>query len=218
MKDYYYKDDYVTIFNGDCLEIMPQLDMKFDLVLTDPPYGMGWNGKISCGKGGHGKKGDVGSRYGMTITGDDKPFQPNHLLNFNQVIIFGYNHFAEKLPKGSVLVWIKRLDNAFGSFLSDAELAWMKSGHGVYCKRDLSMRAESSLGTTCHPTQKPILLMKWCIEKSKTNGTILDPYLGSGTTCVATKQLNRKCIGIEIEKKYCEIAAQRARQEVLELI
>jgi len=111
------------------------------------------------------------------------------------------------------LVWIKRYDEGYGSFLSDADLAWMSGGHGVYCRRDVSLQGESK--NRLHPTQKPLSIMKWCIEKSKSEGIILDPFMGSGTTLRAAKDLGRKAIGIEIEEKYCEIAAKRLAQEVL---
>ena len=95
--------------------------------------------------------------------------------------------------------------------LSDAEIAWKKNGCGVYCFRDLTMMSEAK--NRVHPNQKPIPLMQWCIEKSNLKGIILDPYLGSGTTAVACERLNRKWIGIEIEEKYCEIAAKRIENE-----
>ena len=98
------------------------------------------------------------------------------------------------------------------SFLSDGETGWWKTGHGVYIKSISGQRHRALSGL--HPTQKPVELMKWCIKKSKTKDTILDPFMGSGTTLVAAKELGRKAIGIEIEEKYCEIAVDRLRQEV----
>ena len=187
-----------------------------DLVLTDPPYGMRNNcdyTRFTMGPNGHGK---VSSRFYAPVVGDDQLFDPEPWLTFPRVILFGYNHFAARLPVGTTLVWIKRLDGGFGSFLSDAELAWMKGGHGVYCFRDTSLMSETRW--RMHPTQKPERLMRWCIGKSgSTGGTILDPFMGSGTTLLAAKNLGRKAIGIEIEEKYCEIAARRLQQEVLPL-
>lgn len=90
----------------------------------------------------------------------------------------------------------------------------MKGGHGVYCRRDTSLAGEARHRR--HPTEKPQGVMRWSIEQSK--GTvILDPFMGSGTTLRAAKDLGRKAIGIEIEERYCEIAARRLGQEVLAL-
>ena len=209
----YYQDEAVTLFCGDCREIVPELG-KFDLLLTDPPYGMKWDGNVSCGKSGHGSTGNKSSLAGETIIGDDEPFDPSPWLSFPRVIMFGCNHYAQRLPVGTMLVWIKRLDPAFGTFLSDAEVAWMKGGHGVYCYRDTSMM--SITRNKQHPTQKPVGLMAWCIEKAGDDAqTILDPFAGSGTTGRAAKDLGRKAVLIEIEERYCEIAANRMRQEVL---
>ena len=217
----YYQDKWVTIYHGDCREVLPQLDVKVDLVLTDPPYGIGLNtdnSRFSGGTTGHMAKcgNGIGTALGKPIINDDKPFDPSFLLDCatNQ-IIWGWNHFADKLPHGSCLVWIKRYDEAFGSFLSDAELAWMSKGYGVYCKRDLTNNAIAN--ERQHPTQKPVTLMQWCLSFFPDAQTILDPFLGSGTTCYCAKKLNRYSIGIEIEEKYCEIAAKRCSQEVMEL-
>jgi site-specific DNA-methyltransferase (adenine-specific) len=119
------------------------------------------------------------------------------------------------LPAGTCLVWLKRYDEAFGSFLSDAETAWMSKGRGVYCRRDLSNNAIAN--ERVHPTQKPVSLMRWCIEFFPHARTILDPFMGSGTTLRAAKDLGRKAIGIEIEERYCEIAAKRLSQMALPL-
>jgi len=219
----YYIDDSVCIICGDCREIVPGLG-RFDLLLTDPPYGMNWNTNNSRFSGGNvaskAKRGNgVGTGNGRPILGDDEPFDPSFMMAVaDRTIIWGWNHFADKLPKGACLVWIKRNDSAFGSFLSDAELAWYSHGCGVYCKRDLSNNAIANIRK--HPTQKPLALMKWCItlaDKPTPVQTILDPFAGSGTTGRAAKDLGRKCVLIEREERYCEIAANRMRQEVLPL-
>ena len=185
------------------------------MVLADPPYGMKWNTDTDRFSGGsetsRARRGN-GRSDQPRIVEDDRPFDPSPFLDFPRVILWGSNHYAARLPVGTTLVWIKRLDGGFGSFLSDAEVAWMKGGHGVYCFRDLSMTAEAN--RRVHPSQKPLPLMRWCIEKGG-DGTILDPFLGSGTILRAAKDLGRKAIGIEIEERYCEIAANRLRQEVL---
>jgi DNA modification methylase len=176
----YYEHKGITIYCGDCLEIMPELE-PVDLCLTDPPYGINLNTDNSRFSGGTAenmaKRGNrPGTGGGKLIIGDDKPFDPTPLISFKNVIIWGFNHFAQKLPAGTSLVWIKRLDRAFGSFLSDAEIAWMKGGYGVYCKRDLSLNKIAK--TRTHPTQKPVSLMMWCIGFLPPAGTILDPFMG----------------------------------------
>jgi len=208
----YYETDLGVLYHGDCLEIMPHLE-PVDLVLTDPPYGMDWPADSTRFVGGSdaSKKRRGAGNAKEKIIGDDKPFDPEPFLNYPNVILWGYTHFANKLPKGTNLVWIKRFDAAFGTFLSDAEIAWMKGGHGVYCFRDLSMTAEAK--NRKHPNQKPIPLIQWCMEKAKVQGVTLDPFLGSGTTAIACERLNRRWIGIEIEEKYCEIAAKRIENE-----
>ena len=212
-KPYYDDGNGIVIYHGDCREILPHLE-PVDLVLADPPYGMNWPADGTRFRGGSDPKRRGGVKRDKII-GDDAPFDPSPFMNYPSVILWGFHHFASRLPVGTVLVWIKRFDHAFGSFLSDAELAWMKGGHGVYCFRDLSMNGEAL--TREHPNQKPQALMSWCIEKSKTSGTILDPFMGSGTTLRAAKDLGRKCIGIEISREYCDIAIKRLQQEVLPL-
>jgi site-specific DNA-methyltransferase (adenine-specific) len=213
----YYEDDAVTIYHGDCREILPTLTA--DVLVTDPPYGINLNtdnSRFSGGsKGNMAKRGNgIGSANGVRIHGDDAPFDPSFLLSAAaHRVIWGWNHFANALPGGTCLVWIKRNDTAFGSFLSDAEIAWVSKGHGVYCYRDLSNNAIAR--ERAHPTQKPLGLMRWCLGFFPV-GAVLDPFMGSGTTLRAAKDLGRKAIGIEIEERYCEIAARRMGQEVMD--
>ena len=200
-----------TLYQGDCLEILPFLD-DVDAVISDPPYGMKWNGKVTRGKNGTGKQGKT-RHYGKTILQDDKPFDPSPWLDFETVVLWGVNHFAQRVPIGTVLVWLKRYDTGFGSFLSDAEIAWMKGGHGVYCHRDLTMQGQSS--NRLHPTQKPTGLMTWCMERAKvkTGTTVLDPFMGSGTTGIACIRTGRKFIGIEKDATHFENALNRIKKE-----
>ncbi len=133
------------------------------------------------------------------------------------VVLWGWNHFAARLPVGTTLIWLKRNDEAFGSFLSDAEIAWRSGGHGVYAFRDArgpTGRATEALGAAAHPTQKPLPLMRWCIEQAKVppGGTILDPYMGSGSTGVAAVEMRHPFVGIEIEPRYFDTACRRIEQ------
>ena len=154
----YYEHAGITIYHGDCLEILPQLG-PVDAVVTDPPYGMGWDTADLFRKGNNRARRRPGRNYNKPVHGDHQPFDPSPWLDFGQVVLWGANHYAARLPVGATLVWIKRLDHAFGSFLSDAEIAWKKGGCGVYCFRDLSMNAITN--QRAHPTQKPLRLMRW---------------------------------------------------------
>jgi site-specific DNA-methyltransferase (adenine-specific) len=206
----YYEEAGITIYHGDCREILPLIEGG--AIVSDPPYGMSWNGKVTRGKNGTGSSGPT-RHYGVTIAEDDKDFDPAFLLDRGEVLLWGFNHFPQHLGRGTALVWLKRYDSGFGSFLSDAEIAWLNRGCGVYCKRDVSMQGESA--ERCHPTQKPVDLMQWCLDFIK-GDFVVDPFMGSGTTLVAAKNLGRKATGIEIDERYCEIAANRLRQSVLQ--
>lgn len=206
----------VTLYCGDCREILPTLG-KVDAVVTDPPYGMKYNTdsrRFSGGKYGN-------KRYGKgpnkrDIIGDEKEFDPTFWLSFPECILWGSNHYSHKLPLGTTLVWIKRYPHMFGSFLSDAEIGWLRGGSGVYAfnvpdsggLRQKEYTGSAFGGKSAHPAQKPIGLMEWCIKLLDAN-IILDPFMGSGTTGVAAVKLGRKFIGIEIEPKYYDIARSR---------
>jgi len=204
----YYRDDSVVIFNADCKEIVPHIP-RADLLLTDPPYGINWNCDYkSWTKPSAKAQGGKSGRSYPQIHGDDRPFDPTEWLVFPKVIMWGAPCFLQHLPSGTLLVWYKRKS----AFLAQAEAAWMKGGSGVYVYAE---PVEKMQAERVHPTQKPLGLMKWCIEKAGDVQTILDPFAGSGTTGRAAKDLGRKCVMIEREERYCEIAANRMRQEVL---
>ena len=198
-----------TLYLGDCRDILPTLG-TIDAVVTDPPYGMNCNvnsSRFTGPRGGHKKN------WGA-IHGDDRKFDPTLLLHYPKVILFGANHFSQFLPVGTTLIWIKRKDAAFGHFLSDAEIAWSKGGHGVYCKR--GPFPQSMARDREHPSQKPIELMEWCLSRTKAK-SILDPFMGSGTTGVAAVRQGRKFVGIEIEKKFFDIACRRIQEAQKEM-
>lgn len=201
-----------TLYCGDSREIAPTLQ-DVHAVVTDPPYGIGWNvdcSRFSGGKEGHQRRKDGlgGKRHALRIYGDDAPFEPSVWLQYPEVILWGMNHFTSSLPSGSALVWVKRNDAAFGSFLSDGEVAWKKGGCGVYCFRDTSLYGETR--ERLHPTQKPVGLMEWCA--GFTSGIVIDPFMGSGTTGVACARLGRGFVGIEIQTEYFDIACRRVEE------
>lgn len=204
-----------TLYLGDCMDILPTLP-KVDAVITDPPYGMDWDTDSTRFTGSSVKRGRGRKDWGL-IHEDGHPFDPAAWLSFPKVVMFGANHYAQRLSVGTTLIWIKKADHLFGSFLSDAEIAWMKGGHGVYCYRKQfppPSRAAEAGGEAAHPTQKPVGLMSWCMEmaKVKPKQIVLDPYMGSGTTGVACAQMGRKFIGIEREPRYFDIACKRIEQ------
>jgi site-specific DNA-methyltransferase (adenine-specific) len=196
----YYEHAGIVIYCGDCRDILPHVTA--DVVVTDPPYGIGFgqtHTKWSANRG--------------TVLGswDREIANLDQLLALNKpMIVWGGDRFALPVSRGW-LAWVKPdATTTFSSF----ELAWTSfdrpSRHFIMAVGSVNSERVG------HPTQKPLALMRWCIGFAPP-GTILDPFMGSGTTLVAAKQLGRKAIGIEIEERYAEIAARRLAQEVLPL-
>jgi site-specific DNA-methyltransferase (adenine-specific) len=129
------------------------------------------------------------------------------------VVLFGANCYSDRLPLGSLLVWCKRPPNKLGKFMSDCEVGWMNRGHGVYLFHHVwdGFNRESERGKAVHPTQKPVALTRWCIErlKLKPGATILDPYMGSGSTGIAAVELGFRFVGIEKDPAYYATAVRR---------
>jgi len=199
----YYDHTGITIYNGDCREILPNLP-KVDLVLTDPPYGIDYMQRTT----------------GKKIIGDRDIFKFTYLKKHCESLIVWGANYANDCPIGGRLVWVKRsVENTKPKTYSDGEIAYISSINQVKVIRHISdgcIREGEDHGIVrYHPNQKPIEVMRWCIQLVKPEPqTILDPFMGSGTTLRAAKDLGRKAIGIEIEEKYCEVAAKRLRQEV----
>lgn len=196
-----------TLYHGDCLEILPTLP-KVDAVVTDPPYGA----RYRSGPNSKNSISTTGKRFQEMVKNDDRPFDPSPFVVFAEVVFTGAQYFYDRLPAGGSLhCWDKRgeykaLDQ------SDADIIWRKTGGAsrtFYCVwRGLCRHTEHD-EEIVHPTQKPIALMEWCIKQAGEPQTILDPFMGSGTTGVACANLGRSFIGIEIEKKYFDIACER---------
>lgn len=209
----YYQDEFVTIYNGDNRVIAPQLG-SFDLLLTDPPYGINENSKKVASRGKLAKPKD----YGLFEW--DKTPPCGWALDMlrasaeNQ-IIWGGNYF--NLPPSSCwLVWDK--DNGESDF-ADCELAWTNLRKAVrrFTWKWAGMLQENMAAKEAkmHPTQKPLALMNWCLSHVPDAKTILDPYMGSGTTLVAAKSKGLKAVGIEMNESYCDKAAERLSQGVI---
>ncbi|MDQ3125187.1 MAG: site-specific DNA-methyltransferase [Pseudomonadota bacterium] len=207
----YFEQDGIVIYHGNCLDVLPQV--AADWLVTDPPYGIGWRTPESRTR----------PKSGMRVVGDDEPFDPCYLLGLSlPSVIFGANHFADKLPPApGWIVWDKR-HGMPSNDQSDAELAWTNVLGSVRTIRYTwngggSLLAENGPARAIHPTQKPVSLMRSVLEMVKARGVILDPYAGTGTTIRAAKDLGLRAVGIEIEERYCEIAARRLQQSVLPL-
>ena len=205
----YYEHAGITIYHGDCRDILPALPMV-DLVLTDPPYGIGRDGqKMSTGGHGGRKAYDFG---GWDSTRPDADVFGLLLKAGLSHVIWGGNYFADLLPpRSGWLVW----DKGQRIKQSDGELAWTSEDRAlrIYELNRVALMMDGAE----HPTQKPVALIRWCIWFFPDAQTILDPFVGSGTTLVAAKNEGRRAIGIEIEERYCEIAAKWLSQEVLPL-
>lgn len=204
----YFQDSAVTIYHGDCRQVLPFLG-RFDLLLTDPPYGINKDGQKQT-TGGH------GGRKAYDFLGWDAERPDPWLLQWacsrtDNQIIWGGNYFADVLPpQMKWLVWDKgqRINQ------SDGELAYTSMGGAL---RIFTLnRVELMQDGAEHPTQKPEKLMRWCIQQAGEVATILDPWAGSGTTGRAAKDLGKQATLIEREERYCEVAAKRMSQEVLD--
>lgn len=210
----YYQDDAVTIYHGDCREIMGELD--FDAIVSDPPYGIN---VVNGGTVGGNNAGQA--RQYLAVAGDDEPFDPSFLLTGVPTILWGANHYGDHMPSASKwLVWDKRVGGTSDNF-ADCELAWTNLGGPARLHRQLwrgmIAKRSSQDGDRAHPTQKPVALMHWCLGFIPEATAILDPFMGSGTTLRAAKDIGVHSIGIDTEELYCEIAAQRCAQDVLDL-
>lgn len=207
------RHSWLLLINADCREVLP---IKADAVITDPPYGMDWNTDTTRFNSGRRAAGP--GRVRDRILGDKEQFDPSPWLNYPSAVLFGCNHYSQYLPVGTTLVWLKRLDAGFGSFLSDAELAWMKGGHGVYAYRKCFPHTAKikEAGDSIHPSQKPVSVMEWCIKMAriKEGATILDPYMGSGTTGIAAARCGINFIGIERDAAYYGSACERIAHEL----
>jgi len=209
----YYQRDGITIYCADCRDVLPSFAAgSFDLVLTDPPYGI----SHPCDFEKRGRSNLADCRNYANVAGDNKPFDPSLWLDY-PCILWGANHYASRLPdSGGWIVWDKERPDDLDQ--STCELAWSNVVRGIRRVRWLwngMMRA--SREPLVHPTQKPVAVMAFCLQTRWTLDceSILDPFMGSGTTLVAAKRLGRKAIGIELSKDYCDEAIRRLEQSVL---
>ncbi len=203
----YYSRDGIEIYHGDCLEIMPTLDRKFDLILTDPPYGVGkakWDFDV----------------FGLL---NKSCVLMSSLMADNAVCFWFYAtrflsetiNATKSIPYRWQFIWYASNNMIHGDIGFAKYTGCLVLGHGKAWRemKDLIEVPVVPDPQNEHPTPKPLKVIKYIIKNAtKENNAILDPFLGSGTTLVAAAELGRQAVGIEIEEKYCEIAAKRVER------
>lgn len=212
----YYKDDYVTLYIGDCLEQTAWLEA--DVLVTDPPYGMAYKSNMDRGNR---------TNWHDVIAGDNTTISRDKAIelwgNDRAGLVFGTWKVEKPKQVKQTVIW----DKTPCGFMGDLSIPFGSAHEEIYCigksgwtgKREASI-IRAQVQQSCdpnrpdHPTPKPIGLMERLIEK--TLGTIADPFAGSGATLIAARNLGRKVIGVEIEEKYCELIAKRLSQDTFD--
>ncbi len=215
----YYQDELITLYHGDCREVIPTLDIIVDLLATDPPYGM----DIGYGRGALGLRtiaGDGDTTLISEVMGLSLPFMATNswsaiFCNYAQVGIVQDSVATAGLTVKTVVVWDKKQPSLGMGIRNQHEMivlarkgkpAESYSGGNVW-------RISRESGRPEHPHMKPQDIMGRLVNYySPDGGVVLDPYAGSGSTLVAAKQLGRKAIGVEIDEKYCELTVSRLAQ------
>ncbi len=224
----YYQDESCTIFHGDCREILPLVE-SFDCVIADPPYGVGLEAKSAKQRGG-----GVVRRVGSYSVPDTPEYIADLVVPVIELCVSRAKAVA--ITPGIRNMWLYPPAHDVGCFYSAAATGMGRWGFTgmqpiLYYGSDPFLRtSQGSRSNSCgqtypndaneydHPCAKPIRMWRWLVARASLPGeTILDPFMGSGTTLRAAKDLGRKAIGIEIEERYAEIAAKRLQQETLPL-
>ncbi len=197
-------------FNRDSVEKLMNGE-KAELVFCDPPYGMNLDADYSKMVNAQHPPGKKHSN----IIDDDKDFEPSFILEFfsycDEILLFGFDYYADKLPNGTPLVWDKRVEERYDAIIGSAfELIWSKRKR----KREIIRHEYSSWGARladgnkAHPTMKPIGMLTKVLNLTKGN-LVVDLFLGSGSTLIACEQTDRTCYGMELDPKYCDVIIAR---------
>jgi len=207
-----YRDDRVALFHARCGDIIPHIAPSKDVtIITDPPYGINWREP----------------RTGRRVAGDDRPFDPSHLL-MHRCVLFGATHYCQRLPPGgSWQIWDKRCPHRGGrkacglgpcrtNCQGDFEDIWcgFRAHRTVYRHYwNGGGKASESGVKRVHPTQKPVLLMVWLVyAHTAPESLVVDPYAGSCPTLVAARLAGRFAIGVEADGAYIGPAVDRLRE------
>lgn len=215
------------LWHGDCLEVLSLIGKGVtapyaDVLITDPPYGIDIAKAATVGATGRNQgRHKLGARpvTEYTVSDWDKTGLSAEQWGAIQQaaplwIVWGGNHLADVLGKSAgFLAWDKKCQNGWDDTFSEMEFAWTNVMTRAKCFRHLwagAIRAsEQGANVRQHPTQKPVLLMKWCLQFVPSAQVIIDPFMGSGTTGVAAVEEQRRFVGIEIDRKYFDIACER---------
>lgn len=216
-----YQGKRATLYCADCLDVMPLLK-GVDAVVTDPPYGVAFS-YGACGKSAQVQPKHL-THKDTVIIGDDVDFDPSPILKHYYkknaripIVFFGANHYSDKLPKGELYCWDKSCGMGAAALFADAEFIWSnrRSARKIYRHFWMgALRQGEDASCKCkrlHISQKPVELMAWLIETLRigVGKTVLDPYMGSGSTGVACIRTGRRFVGIEIDPGHAAAAAER---------
>lgn len=200
----YYDHAGIVIYNADCREVLPGIP-KADLLLTDPPYGLGK-------KLHDGGTWSTDPKYDAMLEWDLEPIENDFMLSlvatYEKAIVWGGNYYSLP-PSRCWLAWVK---NNNVPTMADFELAWTNFDRP-------SKKCQGNVhpdGVNRHPTQKPLYLMRYCITFASPIASLIDPFSGVGSSLRAAKDMGIPATGCEISEKYCEIAAERLSQEVFD--
>jgi len=212
-----YDVDGIQIWHADCADVLPTIDpATVDLLLTDPPYGIAYSGGSLSGQ-----------RWdSIAIAGDSAPFDATPLFNYQRWVVWGGNYVVGTPPSAGWIVWSKAQDNrwlmADGNHRSTGEMAATNLTDKVLIYNCFwagsPLYRKSERGSSLHPTQKPVEIMRWIVEKwTEPGDLVLDPYMGSGPVARACADLGRRYIGIEIVEEYVDAAIGRLGQLTLDV-
>lgn len=199
----YYEQAGIQIWHADCRDVLPMLTEKPTLILADPPYGAGYATDT------------IGHKHRIK-TWDDQPIETlETIIALGDIqIVWGGNYYALPPSRG----WLSWYKPDAPPSMANFELAWTNLDKNA---RQISHTiAATNAERVGHPTQKPLRVIEWSIQYASLLpcSLIVDPFMGSGTTLEAAKRLGHRAIGIEVEEKYCEMAAKRLQQEVMEFV
>lgn len=227
----YYEEKGLALYRGDNREVLAELGIQpgdVALLWGDPSYGVrektdrkSRKSSVPLRGSAHGKEG----RAWAPLAGDDTPFNPAPWLDFPRLVLWGANHYADKLPPWPSWWWWDKRDGTAPDDNADGELAWTNLGGPArqfsHLWRGLCQASEKAHGgRRLHPTQKPVALAAWGFRqaKLKPGDLVLSPWLGSGPEAVAARDMGLRFIGVELVPEYLDACISRLRQQPLELL